>query len=175
MTDEVKFPQPYPELGSFPESGDRAPGPDDRIVRPSAQRMPYDTKGKFIGEPRFPTIPFVPDDIEFFMKRRIWVRKVKTDAWTTQQNRAVILSWLSSYMNARSWASTWNLVERNTMDRSQTIFAKYPRLIITITSKVGIQYEVGLIMKGLDIDDPDQLQAKLEQGGSVIDNLYARR
>lgn len=171
---EIKFPQPYPEPGTFPESGDRAPGTDDRVERPSAQRMPYDLKGKYIGQPRFPTTPFMPADIKVFMKRRMWIRKVPTDAWTTEQNRTVILNWLSGYMHSRYWAATWRLIERNTDDRSSTIFSKHPRLILTITSKAGAIHEVGLMMDDLDIDDDDQLRAKLDRGGSVIDGLYAR-
>jgi hypothetical protein len=136
--------------------------------------MPFDTAGRYIGQPRFPTTPFKPGDIEFFIKRQTWIRKIPNDAWTTAQNRAVILDWLSSFMLSRnSWARSWKVLESNTDARSSTLFSKYPKLILTIFDTSGQFYEVGLIMSDVDIDNDAQLRSKLDQAGAALDHLQS--
>ncbi len=157
----------------FPEFGDPQLLPKGDIIRPSTQRMPFDSGGRLkpggpgpLTEVRFYEHP----DLANFPQ---WIR-TRGNEWTVQPFRAIVLGWIAGFFRDRSWAHKWDIKEVASMPRSMNRLGEdHLHLVIGITPREGARVETAIAFPpACRENDPPAALGKLDLAGRTLDALF---
>lgn len=101
---------------------------------PPAEKLPFDSSGRLLPDGPKWGAPWRADDIQVYITRRQWLRRLSQDAWMNPTQRQLVLVWLTGFFASGLWG-TWHIEERNTDNTSSLTFSRRPRIIITVTTK----------------------------------------
>lgn len=145
-----------------------------KIIRPSNERMPFDSSGRLKPEGPGP-LPegflHAPD-----IEGLAWTRK-RGDEWTTPEFRQLVFNWLILFFRERDWAIKWDVTEKATADRSAVrLHEDKLYLVFGITRKSDDQrFEVSVIFTSHQREDhPEEVNRVLASAAQSIDEQHGR-
>ena len=96
-----------------------------------------------------------------------WVFKRELEAWMTAAQRAEVLDFIAQLF-VTGVASDWRAVEERTDIRSSVVFAKRPRVVVTITYTSGVEKELAIEFGELDLTSIQTFRAHLDLAGNSL-------
>lgn len=145
-----------------------------KIIRPSTERMPFDTSGRLkeAGPGPLPEGFLHAPDIEGLE----WTRR-RGDEWTTPEFRQLIFDWLIAFFAARTWPIAWDVTEKATADRTAVRLQEDKLyLVFGITRKADKQrFEVSVIFTSKQREDnPAEVARVLSGAAQALDEQNDR-
>lgn len=96
-----------------------------------------------------------------------WVFKRELESWMTAAQRVEVLDFIAQLFLSGA-ASDWHVIEERTDVRSSVVFARNPRVIITVDYKSGVSREVGIEFTKLDLLTVQTFRAHLDMAGNSL-------
>ncbi len=158
----------------IPQFGDKEILPKGRVVRPSVERMPFDSRGRLKPEGPGPL-----KEVRFYEAADIddlpWTRK-RGDEWTTADFRRIVFAWIVQFFdNRKDWAGKWDVREVAAAQRSGRLPEKSLHLVIGITARgedpVRIE-TAAMFPPDSREENPDRANIILKQAEQVLDALH---
>jgi len=160
-------------LIKIPKSGDAEILPKGRVVRPSRERMPFDSGGRL--KPEGPG-PYPEDFLHAAdLEDLPWTRD-RGQAWTSPEFRTVVMRWLKDFMRSRPSLIRWDITERSAGFKTATRLPDdqfYLRIGVTerIARGRSVRVETAIAFPVRSRSDAAQVRTLLDLVSGTLDTL----